>query len=237
VTRHSDVLAFFSQPERYLSARANIRIRGNAVRHFCAGRRFTTALDIGCGDGSLSIPLLDQLDRLTLLDLSAPMLAAAKERVPRDRADDVKLVDCDFMSAWFGGSFDLVLCMGVLAHVDDPARAVRKLCSLVAPSGTLLIQNSDAKHPIERLLRRYGSVRNRHGYATASYATAALATDLEEHGFRIIETYRYSPPLPGMARLLSDDALYRLTLAIFGDTSNRLASLGSECLLHVRRER
>ena len=36
------------------------------------------------------------------------------------------------------GSFDLVLCIQVLEHADDPARAVRELRRVVAPGGAVL---------------------------------------------------------------------------------------------------
>ena len=44
------------------------------------GRRFASALDIGCGDGLMGEALRDRVDHLTGVDLSPAMIAKARER-------------------------------------------------------------------------------------------------------------------------------------------------------------
>ena len=49
-------------------------------------------LDIGCGDGSLSLPLLDDRSRLTLLDFSEGMLERARQNIPPGMNTRVEIV-------------------------------------------------------------------------------------------------------------------------------------------------
>src|ERR1039458_272329 len=78
------VKAAFERPQRYLDKRrCDIRIRAETVRSFTAGQTFTRVLDVGCGDGSISLPLLSQATRMTLLDLSSGMASIAQRSEER----------------------------------------------------------------------------------------------------------------------------------------------------------
>jgi len=53
------IKAAFESPQWYLSKNTyNIRIRADTVKHFASRVAAQTILDIGCGDGSLSLHLL-----------------------------------------------------------------------------------------------------------------------------------------------------------------------------------
>ena len=102
----------------------DIRIRMDAVRSLAGTRRFDSALDIGCGNGEISVPLVEdgRCRSLTLLDLSQKMLDLARARISdRRRPGRVDFVNQDFLAHDFGaGRFDLIVCLGVMAHIGDP---------------------------------------------------------------------------------------------------------------------
>ena len=69
------VRTFFDQPQNYLERkRFDIRLRAETTKTFLEGTNCTKIIDIGCGDGSVSLPLLLSDRYLTLLDLSSTML-------------------------------------------------------------------------------------------------------------------------------------------------------------------
>ena len=74
-----------------------MRIRIETVREFLKNPRFGHILDIGCGDGSISLPLLTTENRLTLLDMSEGMLARAKSGIPAGLSGSVETLKSDFM--------------------------------------------------------------------------------------------------------------------------------------------
>ena len=142
------VKSLFEVPEKYLGPRHyDIRIRAETVQEFTSTLMFDRALDIGCGDGSISLPLLPRCNRLTLLDLSRKMLELAGRRIPAERKNDVDLIDGDFMGVNLDSkSFDLIFCIGVLAHVDSPVAVIEKVAQLAKPGGWVILEFTDSFH-------------------------------------------------------------------------------------------
>ena len=110
----------FDQPQRYLTGTVyNITIRMETVQDFVRGRgRVERILDIGCGDGSLSLQLLNPDTRITLLDRSEAMLRTAASRIPDSLKANVSIVNDNLLTTELPtDEFDLIICVGVLAYV------------------------------------------------------------------------------------------------------------------------
>src|SRR5437899_5299730 len=89
-----EVRLVFENPDFYLKrSRYNIRIRMETINDFTQGHDYKRVLDIGCGDGSLSAPLLRAHNRLTLLDVSSAMLLKACDQIPRELIRHVEFVN------------------------------------------------------------------------------------------------------------------------------------------------
>lgn len=103
-------------------------------------------LDIGCGTGRFFHALYN-VDELTGIDLSAPMLAAAKKPVNEDRLDigKIKLIHGDYLSAKLPQQgFDLIYAIGVFGH---PAPITKEVLDHfykhLAPGGSLFFTIAD----------------------------------------------------------------------------------------------
>ena len=74
--RIEKVRTLFDQRAAYLDRRQlDIRLRRETVDRIVQGKQYSEILDIGCGDGSISMPLLNSSRRLTLIDISSGMLS------------------------------------------------------------------------------------------------------------------------------------------------------------------
>src|ERR1700737_2788211 len=110
---------FENAPRYFKSRQGDIRFRVETVRTFAADLKWQKLLDIGCGDGTISLQLLTPTSHLTLLDLSASMAALAKSNVPEDFAANVDVRNENFIATSFDSQlFDLIVTVGVMAHVD-----------------------------------------------------------------------------------------------------------------------
>ena len=92
-------------------------------------------LEVGCGEGIVLATLAARLPgtRFDGLELDETSLAQARARCP-----DARLVRGDACELPFEArSFDLVVCLEVLEHLPEPARALREL-RRVARAGCLL---------------------------------------------------------------------------------------------------
>jgi predicted TPR repeat methyltransferase len=81
------------------------------------GRRFASVLDLGCGTGLMGEALRGRVDHLTGVDLSAGMIAKARERGVYDgliAGDAVALLTCEPP-----GVFDLIVAADSLVYIGD----------------------------------------------------------------------------------------------------------------------
>src|SRR5437867_2018514 len=90
-SRMANVRAFFEEPESYLHRDFQVEVRAEIVRAMLPDAVGLRILDIGCGDGRVSLQFLPQAKQVTLLDLSESMLHRARANVPSDRAGKVTL--------------------------------------------------------------------------------------------------------------------------------------------------
>jgi SAM-dependent methyltransferase len=114
----------------------------NAVLlEFAAARAFRSArcLDVGCGAGRNAVALAALGFRVTGVDLSAPMLEGARDRIRvRGGAQAIDLVRAPMTPLPFAdGTFDLVVAHGIwnLARTDAEFRAAVGEAARVAKPG------------------------------------------------------------------------------------------------------
>lgn len=98
----------------------------DAVRGACARR----VLDVGCGTGSTTLAVARQLGaagRCTGIDVSAPMIAAARARAGREGAPaDFVLADAQ-THAFAPADFDMIVSRFGVMFFDDPVQAFANL--------------------------------------------------------------------------------------------------------------
>jgi cyclopropane fatty-acyl-phospholipid synthase-like methyltransferase len=231
----------FERPQWYLKKTAyNIKIRVDTVKHFVKDARKKSILDIGCGDGSLSLHLLNPDSRLTLLDRSKSMLQIASSRIPEGLSSNITVLNEDFIAAQLPRqSFDLIICVGVLAYVEKLHLFLEKIASVLAPAGTVIVECSDGDHFIRRAYRAYGSLRRALGasdFETVCRPSTEVLATFKELGFELCGSFRYSQPFPVIRRLLPQTMSYEAIRLVYGTAAqSRAAWLASECLYHFRR--
>jgi 2-polyprenyl-3-methyl-5-hydroxy-6-metoxy-1,4-benzoquinol methylase len=148
----SNVLAekYFNEPVYLNHARYLIDYRAGIISGMLGNSRPVKILDIGCGDGSLSTGLLNPSSRLTMLDLSAPMLACARQKIPPGLLDQVDFVNESFTDWRAGRQYHTILCVGVLAHVPCVESFVSKIASLLQPGGIAVLEVTDNRRALSR---------------------------------------------------------------------------------------
>jgi ubiquinone/menaquinone biosynthesis C-methylase UbiE len=120
------------------------------VSELAATERPRRVLEVGCGEGIVLAALAARLPgtRFDGLELDETALGQARVRCP-----GAKLVRGDACELPFGDqSFDLVVCLEVLEHLPEPARALREL-RRVARAGCLLSVPHEPFFRVGNLLR------------------------------------------------------------------------------------
>ena len=118
---------------------------------FPVGQRLRV-LDVGMGQGTQALRLARAGHQVTGVEQDATMVATAREALaaePEGIRERVRLVEGDGHDTgvhFLPGSFDVVLCHGVLMYVEDPDALLAGLARMLAPGGllSLLVRNADA---------------------------------------------------------------------------------------------
>ncbi|AFZ29632.1 phycobiliprotein asparagine N-methyltransferase [Gloeocapsa sp. PCC 7428] len=117
-----------------------------AAYNFCTGQKPNKQdiriLDAGCGTGVGTEYLVHLNPKASVvgIDLSAGALAVARDRCARSGADRVEFHHLSLYDvAQLPGEFDLINCVGVLHHLEDPIRGIQALAAKLAPGGVMHI--------------------------------------------------------------------------------------------------
>jgi SAM-dependent methyltransferase len=95
-----------------------------------------TALDVGCGEGTLTRQLHSKVPSVTGIDLDEPSIELARRQA--DGAG-IEYVQADFLTHPFApASFDLITSVAVLHHMDTAA-ALTRMRELLRPGGVLAV--------------------------------------------------------------------------------------------------
>lgn len=96
-------------------------------------------LDVGCGDGVLATRLAKDGARVTSIDASADMIAAARRRAKAEGVE-IDLVEGDAGDLPFpAGHFDCVVSVATLCFVDEPRSTIREMVRVLKPGGRLIL--------------------------------------------------------------------------------------------------
>jgi SAM-dependent methyltransferase len=203
-SKHERVREAFADPSPYLRNNPYVALRAEAVRRLVPDRPGMSLIDLGCGDGRISIPLVAETGELLLVDSSAGMLELARRNVPPGSAARVSFKCVDLADFEPRQSYDVVLCIGVLAHVPSPLATLRQIAQLAGPDGRAVVQFTDDSSCLGRLTHHAGALRGRlgnaSGYALNHMTLQSIETELGGAGLRLVDTYRYVF-VPGLRRL------------------------------------
>lgn len=235
------VKSLFEIPEKYLGPRGfDIRIRVETVQQFTSTQRFDRVLDIGCGNGAISLPLLSRCRQLTLLDLSGRMLELARQRIPPERMCDVTLIEGDFVATQLEpGAFDLILCIGVLAHVDSVPAVLDKVAQLARPGACVILEFTDSFHfwgvPIVVYQKLLKFLRPE-PYPLNRLRRRQVVAMFRRSGLRDFGLYRYGHPPLGFSRFWGQDDMYRMIRYLFGPSElNRNRWMGNQFIYQLQK--
>ncbi|MFP5071871.1 class I SAM-dependent DNA methyltransferase [Pseudonocardia nantongensis] len=126
----------YSRPDPYgIGANPYEQRKYGTVMDTLAGRRFERVLEVGCGEGDLSVRLAGHTRGLLGVDISAAAVERAAARVP-----DATFVRRTLPRELPDGTFDLIVCTDVLYYWEPVTLrvGVAALLDRLRPGGVLL---------------------------------------------------------------------------------------------------
>jgi 2-polyprenyl-3-methyl-5-hydroxy-6-metoxy-1,4-benzoquinol methylase len=129
--------AFWEETPDFTRYNPGARHRRRLITDCLGSEDFSSALDVGCGQGEL----------LSFLRIAHPEASSfagvdlSPDQVARNRAKwpDMEFFALDLQKEALDRTFDLVVCSEVIEHLDDQRAAVGNLARMVRAGGRLLI--------------------------------------------------------------------------------------------------
>jgi len=164
-------------------------------------------LDCAAGTGEITCALLKsgRFNHATVVDLSATMLQSAKELL----TSQIKNAELEFVQSDIFGfrptdsRFDLILCLGLIAHTGRLDILLPHLKSMLAPGGRIILQTTLIDHLGTRAVRALTSRSElaRRGYRISWFSQRNICEACDRAGLRILATQRHSLGVPFGDRL------------------------------------
>jgi ubiquinone/menaquinone biosynthesis C-methylase UbiE len=104
----------------------------------------TSLLDLGCGDGALTVSLAAYAGRVTAVDFAATEFAAAQDYVASHGIRNLVFAADDATALSFGDdSFDACFCHSMLESVADPAAVLHEVRRVLCPGGYVGVASTE----------------------------------------------------------------------------------------------
>ena len=172
-----------------------------------AGASTGRLLDCSAGTGEITSAFLKSggFHHATVLDISPAMLRSAKDLLTSQISNtELEFVQSDVFNFQPSDSrFDLILCLGLIAHTGRLDTLLSHLKSMLTPGGRIILQTTLFDHFGMRITRALTSRRElaQRGYRISWFSRRDIADACHNAGLQILEMRRHSLGIPFGDRL------------------------------------
>jgi len=159
-------------------------------------------LDCAAGTGEITCALLKsgRFNHATVVDVSPAMLKSAKDLlISQIKNAQLEFVQSDVFNFKPSDShFDLILCLGLIAHTGRLDILLRHLRSMLMAGGRIILQTTLTDHLGTRIVRALTSRSElaQRGYRISWFSQRNISDACDRDGLRILETRRHSICVP-----------------------------------------
>ena len=168
-------------------------------------------LDCACGSGEITTAILGskRFTKATIIDLSPRMLTVAQQHLETQlKTSEINLefINSDifaFATPSRAGQYDLILCLGLIAHTGRLDELLSKLKILLSPGGSILLQSSLLDHAGNLLVRSFTQKRyyRQHGYRISYFYNKDIVQAAQKAGLAVTAIRRFTFGFPFGDRL------------------------------------
>ncbi|NEQ63566.1 MAG: class I SAM-dependent methyltransferase [Moorea sp. SIO4A1] len=216
----------------------NFNKRMQIIGHLVAGST-GRLLDCAVGDGRVTAYALEcgQFTEAILVDLSPKMLKLAQGvcQGSTNTGIGIQYLNSDIFD--FAQSqnslFDIIICSGLIAHLNNPADLLDTLGRILSPNGKIILQTTLLDHPVTWLVKQLTADKflKNNGYKISYYTSHKIAALCKETALRIERVEKFSMGLQFLDRVLPSTWNYYLESRL--DTIAQ--SMGSEAIYVLGR--
>jgi len=235
--RTHNVYTYFNQPNEYLAKNFDIRLRSGIVRKCFGDLSDSHILDLGCGDGSISLQYQSQTNYLTLVDISENMLLEAQKKIKPQFLNNVSLVNSSIEAFKTPAKYDYIIGIGILAHVDSVESAIKNIASLMKKKSKCILQLTNSSNLISKFLFLYNHLLDKYRknifYPRNKTSLKNIISLSDVYGLTVLSIHQYSLMLPGLVTVLPNELLYLYHQIVY--ENKYLSKLGTDFLIELEK--
>ncbi|MBI5068824.1 MAG: class I SAM-dependent methyltransferase [Deltaproteobacteria bacterium] len=165
-------------------------------------KRYSHALGFGSAYGDELLPVIDRIDRITIVDPSTKFTRTEVHGVPAEYVTPLATGQLPFPPE----IFDLVTCFGVLHHIANVSHVVNDLARVMKPGAYLLLREpivsmGDWRYPRPGLTKRERGIPAKilrdmvHAAGLATVSETLFGFPITERLFRLMVRDVYNSPV------------------------------------------
>ncbi len=160
------------------------------------------AIDLGCGDGTITVEISRFARRVVGVDANPRALVAARKRAERERRTNVEFREARIEALREpAASFDLAVFSQALHHMDEPLAGLRQAARVLRPGGRLLV--------VDLAPHEQDWVRGKLGHRHLGFAPDLLQSMLAECGLQHVALEQVNQRRGEVFRVILATALKR----------------------------
>lgn len=190
----------FDNTECYIDDNLVIGMRGNLIRENLPDLKNMEILDIGCGNGEITLPYLKD-NSITFLDISKNMLDLVRKKINNEFISNAEIINEDFQNFCPRKKYDYVFLIGVLAHVESIPETIKKTTEIIKNDGSVVLQYTNSSNIVAVLLRIIGQLKKlfkkEYDYKINYFTDKTINNVLDNYSIMVMKKISYWPALPG----------------------------------------
>ena len=230
------VIEHFNTSSGYAYSNVITDIRKSIIQLIIKNAQNKQILDIGCGNGDVTINYVND-NYVTFVDFSDTMIEKVKDKLGHVLKSNAKVIKSDIESLNLSTKFDFIVCMGVIAHVNNVNLVIQKLSNMLNKDGQIILQYTDSKKLISSMLnlknQLKSTLKNKSTYKINKTTSNDIYTFLKNENLKITNKINYYPILPLMSLLSSKS---RKLLLEKLNNNYLLRKFGSEIVLVLEKD-
>lgn len=199
--KNKKIHSFFSNTSSYINNNLVIELRSKLINSNLNYLSQKEILDVGCGNGDISLPFLYNNNKVTFLDISESMLEIVKTKIPGHLLNSVEFINMNFENFFSKKDYDLIILLGVIAHVESLSLVFSKLVDYLKKDGILVIQYTDKNNLLSLILRIIRYIKSlfgiKYGYEINYTSSKEINELLRLKSLFCFNKISYWPALPG----------------------------------------